>query len=130
MKFLVFGNPLVEKDNLALKLLPKLKKEFPEIEFKEFDPTENLESEIENGKLFILDVVEGIKKIMLIKNIDKIQLIKSCSMHDFDLAYNLKLFKKIGKLKEVEIIGVPMMMKEEEVLREVKEILWKLAKKY
>ena len=33
MKFLVFGNPIIERDNLALKLLPKLKKEFPEIEF-------------------------------------------------------------------------------------------------
>ena len=123
MKFLVFGNPLVEKDNLALKLLPKLKKEFPEIEFKEFDPTENLEAEIENKKLFIIDVVEGIEKVVIINNIDKVELIKSCSMHDFDLAYNLKLLKKIGKLKEVEIIGLPMDMSEKEAFREVSNIL-------
>jgi len=125
MKLLVFGNPLVEKDNLALKLLPKLRKQFPQIEFKEFDPTENLEAEIENKKLFILDVVEGIENVMVINNLDKINIIKSCSMHDFDLAYNLKLLKKIGKLKEVEIIGVPMGMKEKEAMREVKKILKK-----
>lgn len=123
MKLLVFGNSLVEKDNLALKLLPKLKEEFPEIQFKEFDPTENLESEIENGKLFILDVVQGIKEIMIIKDIDKLELIKSCSMHDFDLSYNLKLLKKIGRLKEVEIIGLPMEAREKEALREVCNIL-------
>lgn len=123
MKILVFGNFLVEKDNLALKLIPKLKNEFPKIEFKEFDPTENLEGEIENGKLFILDVVEGIEEVRLIKDIGKLELIKSCSMHDFDLAYNLKLLKKIGKLKEIEIIGLPMEMDEEEALKEVKNML-------
>ncbi len=43
MKILVFGNILVKKDNLALKLLPRLREKFPNIIFKEFDPTENLE---------------------------------------------------------------------------------------
>lgn len=110
MKILVFGNPLVEKDNLALKLLPRLKKSFLVIEFKEFDPTENLEAEIENGTLFILDVAEGISKIKVLdfNDIDKLEIIKSCSMHDFDLAYNLKLLKKIGKLEKVKIIAVPI----------------------
>jgi len=121
-KILVFGNVLVEKDNLALKLLPKLRKDFPQIEFKHIDPTENLEAEIENKKLFILDVVEGIKKVTLIKDIDKLQTNKLYSMHDFDLAYNLKLLKKVGKLKEVEIIGVPMGMDEGEAIEEVSEI--------
>ena len=36
-KVLVFGNRLVEKDKLPLELIPYLEKEFPEIEFKEFD---------------------------------------------------------------------------------------------
>ena len=128
MKILVFGNPLVEKDNLALKLLPKLRKEFPQIEFKEFDPTENLEAEIENKKLFILDVVEGINKVILIKDINKLQTNKIYSMHDFDLGYNLKLLKKVGKLKEVEIIGVPMVMGKE-AMKEVQRILWKIVEK-
>jgi len=127
-KILVFGNVLVEKDNLALKLLPKLRKDFPQIEFKHIDPTENLEAEIENKKLFILDVVEGIKKVTLIKDIDKLQTNKLYSMHDFDLAYNLKLLKKLGKLKEVEIIGIPMGMDEEEGFEKVSEILKEINK--
>jgi Ni,Fe-hydrogenase maturation factor len=126
MRILVFGNPLVEKDNLVLKILPKLEKEFPKIEFKHLDPNENLEAEIENNKLRILDVVEGIDKITIINDIDKLKIDKIYSMHDFDLGYNLKLLEKIGKLKEVEIIGVPMEMEEDEAFEEVKEILWKI----
>lgn len=123
MKILVFGNSLVEKDNLALKLLPKLRKKFLNIEFKEFDPGENLEAEIEDGKLRILDVVEDIDEVMIIDDIDKLKTEKVYSMHDFDLGFNLKLFKKIGKLKEVEIIGVPWNMGEEDAFRGVCELL-------
>lgn len=122
MKFLVFGNPLVEKDNLALKILPKLRELFPNIEFKEFDPNENLEAEIENKKLSILDVVQGINKVAIIKDIEQLKTDKVYSMHDFDLAYNLKLLKKIGKLKEVEIIAIPWNFSEEKAIEGVKKI--------
>jgi len=123
MKILVFGNPIVEKDNLALKILPKLQKEFPNITFKHLDPTEDLASEIVDGKLTILDVVEGIDKVIIIKDIEQLKSEKIFSMHDFDLTFNLKLLQKIGKLKEVEIIGLPMEMKEDEALREIKKII-------
>lgn len=125
MKILVFGNILVEKDNLALKLIPKLQRIFPKIEFKEFDPTENLEEEIENGKLRILDVTEGINEVKIIEDISKLEIIKSCSMHDFDLSYNLKLLKKIGKLQKVKIIAFPMHMDENEALSQIQLILKK-----
>ena len=123
MKILVFGNSLEEKDSLALKIMPRLREEFPQVEFKEFDPTENLEEEIENGKLRILDVVEGINKVIIIKDIEQLKQDKIYSMHDFDLGFNLKLLHKIGKLKEVEIIGLPMKMKEEEAIEKVKELM-------
>jgi Ni,Fe-hydrogenase maturation factor len=123
MKILVFGNSLVEKDNLALKLISNLREKFLDIEFKEFDPTEDLENEIENKKLFLLDVVEGIDKVMIIDDINELKLDKIYSMHDFDLVYNIKLLKKIGKLKEIEIIGIPQNMDEEDAFNEVKNIL-------
>jgi Ni,Fe-hydrogenase maturation factor len=123
MKILVFGNIIEEKDSLALRILPKLREEFPQVEFKEFDPTENLEAEIEQGKLKILDVVEGIDKVIVIKDIEQLKQDKIYSMHDFDLGFNLKLLRKIGKLKEVEIIGLPMNMKEEEAIEEIKRII-------
>ena len=125
MKILVFGNILVKEDNLALKLIPLLKGEFPEIEFKEFDPTENLEGEIEEGKLMILDVAIGINEMKVIEDIGMLDIIKSCSMHDFDLTFNLKLFKKIGKLKKVKIIAIPMNLNEDEALNQLQLILRK-----
>ncbi len=131
-KFLVFGNLLVEKDNLALKLLPKLQKAFPYIEFKEFDPTENLEAEIENKSLKIIDVIEDINKVRLIKlssteDFNKLHIGKVYSMHDFDLGYNLKLLKKIGKLDSIKVIGIPMEFSEERALREVEKIIKEIS---
>lgn len=125
MKILVFGNLLVKEDNLALKMLPRLREKYPEIEFKEFDPTENLEAEIEDKTLNILDVAEGINEIVIIDNLDKLELIKSCSMHDFDLAYNLKLLKKIEKLKDVKIVCVPFNMGKKKAIDKVIEIIQK-----
>ena len=121
MKILVFGNPLVEKDSIPLKLIGKLRKIFPDIEFKEFDPTENLEKE--GKELYILDAVEGIEKVMLIKDIDSIKTSKIYSMHDFDLSYMLKLLKKLKYLKKVRIFGVPMKIKEEEALEQLTKLI-------
>jgi Ni,Fe-hydrogenase maturation factor len=117
MKILAFGNPLVEEDSLVLKILPKLRKEFPEIEFEEVDPTEGLDK---HGKdLILLDVVQGIDKVMMIDSVEQLQTNKIYSMHDFDLAYNLKILKKLDLIDSVKIIGVPMGMDEGEALKEV-----------
>ena len=125
MKILVFGNPLVEKDNLVLKMLPELRKRFPEIEFEEVDPTEGLEK---HGKdLVILDAVEGIDKVMIIDSVEQLQTNKIYSMHDFDLAYNLKILKKLGMIDNVKIIGVPIGMGEGEALDQTQLTLRKLV---
>ena len=53
-------------------------------------------------------------KIVLMTTLKKIQTGQIYSLHDFDLAFNLKLLPKIGKL-EIKIIGVPMEGDEEEI---------------
>jgi len=125
MKVLVFGNPFLENDSLPLKLLPKLQDKFPEIEFKEIDPTEDLDKQ--GRDLVILDTVEGIDTVMEINSIEQLHANKVYSMHDFDLAYNLKLLKKIGKIDSVRIIGVPMGIGEEEAMNQIQSILRKWA---
>ena len=125
MKILVFGNKLVEKDNLALKIMPKLQELFPEIQFKEFDPTESLEKETENKNLNIIDVAEGINKVRIINNLNQLETIKPYSMHDFDLAYNLKLLKKINLIDNVNIICIPIKMQEQEAIAQTQLILRK-----
>ena len=117
----IFGNPLLDFDNLPLKLALKLEKIFPEIDFVITDPSENLDPI--DGKLIIIDNVEGINKVVLINDLAKIQTEKIYSLHDFDLAFNLKLLQKIGKLKKIKIIGVPMDGDEKKVLNQLTRII-------
>ncbi|OGI12399.1 hypothetical protein A3K64_01040 [Candidatus Micrarchaeota archaeon RBG_16_36_9] len=119
----VFGNPLVKEDSLPLKLINKLKKEFPSIEFKEFDTTEDLEIKKE---LNIIDTVKGIRKVELIEDIDKIITDKIYSMHDFDLGYNLKLLKKMKMIEKVRIFGIPVNMKEKKAFLELCKLISKI----
>jgi Ni,Fe-hydrogenase maturation factor len=117
----IFGNPLLDFDNLPLKLAPKLQKKFPEIDFIIFDPNENLKPV--NKELIIIDTVEGIEKVIVINDISKIETTQSCSLHDFDLAFNLKLLQKIGELEKIKIIGVPMKDHEDDVFSQLTKIL-------
>jgi len=55
----IFGNPLLDFDNLPLKFAPKLQKLFPEIDFVIADPNENL-------KLVNKELINLAKKDVLI----------------------------------------------------------------
>ncbi len=121
MKILVFGNPFLEEDSLPLRILPRLRKEFPKIEFIEIDPSEGLEKFGKN--LIILDSVLGIEKVEVINSIEQLETTKVCSMHDFDLGYNLKILKKLGMLESVKIIGVPGELDEQKCFEGVCGVL-------
>jgi Ni,Fe-hydrogenase maturation factor len=121
MKISVFGNPLVEEDSLPLRILPKLKKCFPDIEFVVEDPTETLNPA--KDEWWILDSALGIDEVKLIDDLSKLDLTKRVSVHDYDLSIDLKLLKKIGKLNKVKIIAVPVGMEEKEAFERVREIL-------
>lgn len=111
MKIYVLGNPLVEGDSLAIKLVPLLEKEFPQIEFIVVDPNENFPPKNETD-LIIIDVVEGIEQPKIFGLNDLKELRKSpASPHDYDLRMHLLLLKKIKKIKSVKIIGLPFNLK-------------------
>jgi len=123
MKIYVFGNPLVSEDSLSLLMLPRLKKEFPEIKFEVVDPNENFPPSREMN-LIILDSVKEINKVMLLDYSDLISVEKSpVSPHDYDLLLHLLLLKKMGKINEVKIIGVPYGAKQNEILNDVINII-------
>lgn len=113
----VFGNPLCEKDNLPLKILKALQKNFPEINFIEIDPNENLNPT--NKELVIIDTAVGIDQAIMIDNIENLETKNSCSMHDMDLAFNLKLLYKIGRLEKVKIFCIPQNIKKEKALKDL-----------
>jgi Ni,Fe-hydrogenase maturation factor len=120
-KIYIFGNPLLDFDNLPIKLAPALQEKFPEIDFVIADPNENLKPV--GGELMIIDTAQGIDKVLVIEDLEKIQTEKIYSLHDFDLAFNLKLLKKIGQLQKVKIFCVPMEDEEEKILGQLEKLL-------
>jgi Ni,Fe-hydrogenase maturation factor len=107
MKKIIYlvGNLLVEEDSLPIKLKPELEKAFPDIEFREYDPMEDLPEDTED--LVIIDIIEGLKEPRIFTDIDAFASQKTYSMHDFDLGWSLKLYKKLRMFKTIKIIGIP-----------------------
>lgn len=116
-KIYIFGNLLLDFDNTPLLLQPELSKFFPDIEFIIQDPNENLHPD--NKELVIIDTVEDIKEVKLLTDINQIQVEPKYSMHDFDLAFNLKLLYKIGQLEKMTIFCVPMFINKQAVLEQL-----------
>lgn len=114
----VFGNPLLEEDSLALKVAEKLKSEVP-FKIVYLDGIE----EINEPNPLILDVAKGIGEIQIIEDVEKLYAGSFYTMHDADLAFFLKLRKKIGLLKEIKIIAIPFDMDESRAFMGVKKIL-------
>lgn len=118
--FLV-GNPLVDEDSTPLSLKPLLQKKFPDINFTEFDPSEELPDNLEH--FCLIDTVKGIDEPRIFNNVDEFLNKKAVSMHDFDLGWTLKLYKKTGKLKQITIIGIPYNKKPEEIFEKLIKIV-------
>lgn len=124
MKIYVFGNSDLNFDSLPLRILPELKKRFPALDFEIKDPNEELEIP---EKLIIIDTVEGTDKAQIFDSLENFTNHPHVSLHDFDLYSQLKYLKKLGKLKKIQIIGVPPTVPEKGALEEVSAILNTLA---
>jgi Ni,Fe-hydrogenase maturation factor len=109
MKISVFGNPDLAEDSAALKLIPWLKKKYPGAEIKIEDPAEGLKPA---DDWLIVDTCYGIDKITKFEDLDKFAATRRVSVHDYDLAMELKLLKKLGKIKRLRILAVPVDFKE------------------
>jgi len=129
MKVSVFGNPDVKKDNLVVKLVPKLKKFFPKIDFRVEDPSEGLKPPVSVGRgrperlWVILDVAKGIDKIRVFEDLDKLVTEKRVSLHDYDVSMELKLLKRLGRVEKLKIVAVPMGMDRKKALEKICSIL-------
>ena len=60
---------------------------------------------------------------MLIDNIEQLETKKIFTMHDFDLAYNLKLMKKVGIINSIKIFGVPIGINKQKALNQLIELI-------
>ena len=120
-KILVFGNPRVKADSIPLKILPGLRKQFPDIKFDVMDPTEIISQN--DKELWILDTVQGIVEVKIIDNPSIFENQPNLSVHDYDLILDLNLLLKLGKFKETKIIAIPQNMSKEAAQDRVSKII-------
>jgi Ni,Fe-hydrogenase maturation factor len=126
MKVYVFGNKDAPEDAVAIEIAEGLGGAVEGVSFVFVEPNEDVPFAGEE-RVVILDAVQGVSEVALISgdDLDRFALPPRGTVHDFDLAFQLKYLKKIGRLGEVYVVGVP---KEGEVdyLR-VRSILRKLV---
>lgn len=110
MKVYVFGNIDVPEDNRAIIAAKELENKIPGVSFVFIKPNEDVPF-IDEKRVVILDTIAGIQQVELIEgnNIDKLISSPRGSVHDFDLGFQLKYLKKLGKIGEVFIIGIPQV---------------------
>jgi len=109
MKVYVFGNEDLAEDKRAFDVAGKLAGKIENVDFVKVKPNEDVPF-IDEKFVVILDAIQGIEKITEIKDtdLDKLILPPRSSVHDFDLGFQLKYLKKIGKLGRITIVGLPM----------------------
>ena len=108
MKIYVFGNEYVAEDKRAIEVARELEGAIEDISFVFVRPNEDVPF-VNERQVVILDTVQGIQGVALIEGdrIDGLTLSPRGSVHDFDLAFQLRYLKKLGKLGEITIVGIP-----------------------
>lgn len=119
-KIYICGNPLMDEDSMPFRILPQLRAQLPEIDFIDFDPTENFPQE---NPLYIIDTVINAKGVMVLKDLKQLADAPHFSAHDADLAFHLKWLEKMGKLPSLMIFGVPVEGEEKQFVKEVSDLI-------
>jgi hypothetical protein len=120
MRIFVFGNEDLEMDSLPIKLVPELKKQFPEHDFILQDPNEEWDM---SESFWVIDTVVGLEEPQLFDSLDAFVAGPKLSMHDFDALSNLRFLQKLGKLPPIKIIGLPVGIEREEALAAIGKLL-------
>jgi Ni,Fe-hydrogenase maturation factor len=108
MKVYVFGNEDLPEDRKAIEAAKQLDGAMDGVSFIFVKPNEDVPF-ADESRVVILDAVQGIEEVALIEGDETEELILSPrgSVHDFDLAFQLRYLRRIDKLDDVSIIGVP-----------------------
>jgi Ni,Fe-hydrogenase maturation factor len=108
MKVYVFGNKDVPEDKKAIEVAERLAHAIEGVSFVFVGPNEDAPF-VGESHAVILDTVRGIRDVALIEGdeIDAFILSPRGSVHDFDLAFQLRYLRKLDKLGRTTVIGVP-----------------------
>jgi hypothetical protein len=121
MKIYVFGNQDSDIDNIAINTVDKIRSLFPEVNFIITDPIDGFEPN--EREITLIDTAVGIPDIVVFDDINKIELSPRVGLHDYDLSFNLKLLKKLGKIDKVQIIAIPSDYQLDKAAAKLTEIL-------
>lgn len=121
---LCFGNEYIKEDALAKEIADELN--IPGIRLLKCDDLNQIFNYPEKD-LYILDVAQGIDKIVVFDDIEKIRTRTIMSLHDFDLGYFLKLMKETGKVDKIKVIAIPVKYKKDRAKKELLTIFGNLA---
>jgi Ni,Fe-hydrogenase maturation factor len=126
MKVYVFGNEYVAEDRRAIEVARELEDTIEGMSFVFVNPNEDVPF-VNERHVVILDTVQGLKDVAMVKGdqIDRLTLSPRGSVHDFDLTFQLRYLKKLGKLGEVTLIGIPQEGEVDHLL--IKSIFRKLV---
>ena len=126
MNVYVFGNEFVADDKRAIEVARELEGTIEGISFVFVKPNEDAPF-VNERHVVIVDTIQGLRDVTLVEGdgIDGLILSPRGSVHDFDLAFQLRCLKKLNRLGEVTIIGIPQEGEVDHLL--VKSILRKLV---
>lgn len=105
----VFGNEDVPEDSVPFMLYDRLSADLPMLKFVKVAPNADLPFAGQES-VIIFDTIQGIPEVKVFNEQDLKHLVLSprTSVHDFDLGFQLKFLMKIGKLRHITLIGLPM----------------------
>ncbi|KPJ85001.1 hypothetical protein AMJ57_04675 [Parcubacteria bacterium SG8_24] len=120
MRVFVFGNPEIAIDSLPLRLLPRLRRLFPQTDFVDVDPNEDWDIPEE---MTVIDTVIGLGAPNVFDDLRNFERSPAVTMHDFDALAYLRLLIKLGKLQRVTVIGLPPDIDEDKAIVAITEAL-------
>jgi len=126
MNVYVFGDEYVAEDIRAIEVARELQNTVEDVSLFFVNPNEDVPF-ADEPRVVILDTIQGIQDVALVEGdaIDGLLLSPRGSVHDFDLAFQLRYLKKLGKLGTVTVIGIPQEAEVDHLL--VKSIFRKLV---
>ncbi len=103
-RIFVFGNPDLPIDSLPVRLLPALHEALPDVSFEMLDPNEEWDMP---EHPFIIDTIVNLPEPQIVRGLSAFVAAPRMTCHDFDAYANLLFLKKLGKITDVTVFGVP-----------------------
>jgi Ni,Fe-hydrogenase maturation factor len=125
---LFFGNSLVEEDAMAKKIADKIN--LPNTVVVKCNSPEEILF-YQDQDVVLIDVAINIQRVMLIPSLDMLKTPNVVSLHDFDLAFFLKLMERLQMVnthvQKIPLIAVPAKGELNALVKDVEKQISSLA---